>query len=63
MRDSKENHRLRALLWIVRLLEKHGALTLKEINEYWCADESLSDGVPTGIDELVAYPRAKTEVQ
>ena len=45
MRDSKENHRLRALLWIVRLLEKHGALTLKEINEYWCADESLSDGV------------------
>ena len=46
MRDSKENHRLRALLWIVRLLEKHGALTLKEINEYWCADESLSDGVP-----------------
>ena len=46
MRDTKENHRLRALLWIVRLLEKHGALTLKEINEYWCADESLSDGVP-----------------
>ena len=46
MRDTKENHRLRALLWIVRLLEKHGALTLKEINEYWCADEDLSDGMP-----------------
>jgi hypothetical protein len=46
MRDTKENRRLRALLWIVRLLERHGALTLKEINEYWCADESLSDGVP-----------------
>ena len=46
MRDSKENHRLRALLWIVRLLETHGALTLKEINEYWCADEDLSDGIP-----------------
>ena len=46
MRETKENHKLRALLWIVRLLEKHGALTLKEINEYWCADEDLSDGVP-----------------
>lgn len=46
MRDTKENHRLRALLWIVRLLETHGALTLKEINEYWCADEDLSDGMP-----------------
>ena len=46
MRDTKENHRLRALLWIVKLLEKHGALTLKEINEYWCADEDLSDGMP-----------------
>jgi hypothetical protein len=46
MRDSKENHRLRALLWIVRLLEAHDALTLKEINEYWCADEDLSDGMP-----------------
>ena len=46
MRETKENHRLRALLWIVRLLETHGALTLKEINEYWCADEDMSDGVP-----------------
>lgn len=46
MRDKKENHRLRALLWIVRLLDRHGALTLKEINEYWLADESISDGVP-----------------
>ena len=46
MRDTKETHRLRALLWIVKLLERHGALTLKEINEYWCADEDLSDGMP-----------------
>lgn len=38
-----ENHRLRTLIWIVRKLQR-GPKSLRELNELWVDDESLSGG-------------------
>lgn len=38
------NRRLSTCLWIVNLLERHGALSLEEFNRYWVDNEALSDG-------------------
>lgn len=47
-KDNFENHRLRTFLWIVNVLDRHKALTLKEINERWIEDEAISGGVEIG---------------
>lgn len=39
-----EQHRLRTCLWIINLLQRHGELTLREINEHWLKTE-LSNGL------------------
>lgn len=39
-----EQHRLRTCLWIINLLQRHGELTLREINEHWLETE-LSNGL------------------
>lgn len=44
-KDSFENHRLRTCYWIVNVLNRHKALTLKEINERWLKDDAISGGV------------------
>ena len=52
-RESFENHRLRTILWIVSTLDRHHRLSLKEINELWVADESISGGLT--IDRRTFY--------
>lgn len=52
-RESFENHRLRTILWIVSMLDRHHRLSLKEINELWVADESISGGL--AIDRRTFY--------
>lgn len=44
-KDNFENHRLRTCLWIVNVLDRHKALTLKQINERWLEDDAISGGV------------------
>lgn len=43
-RQFDEQHRLRTCLWIINLLQRHGELTLREINEHWTKTE-LSNGL------------------
>jgi len=40
------NQRMRTCLWIVNILERHKALTLAQINDYWTSDTNISDGRP-----------------
>lgn len=47
-KDNFENHRLRTCLWIVNVLDRSRALTLKEINERWLEDDAISGGVEIG---------------
>lgn len=44
-KDNFENHRLRTCLWIVNVLDRHKALTLKQINDRWLEDDAISGGV------------------
>lgn len=46
MASNYENHKLRTLLWIVSLLERHKKLTLKEINWHMVNDEGREDEKP-----------------
>ena len=44
-KDNFENHRLRTLIWIVRLLQRFGRLTFEEINDEWVDNKDLSRGI------------------
>jgi len=43
MKTQIQSRKLRTCLWIVNLLQKHKALTLREINQYWCENHDLND--------------------
>lgn len=61
-KDNFENHRLRTCLWIVNVLDRHKALTLKEINERWLADEAISGGVEIGRRTFYNYLMAISDL-
>ncbi len=44
MNNQTENRKLRICLWLVRMLQRHKALTLEEIRELWSRSEFYSEG-------------------
>lgn len=44
MNNQIENRRLRICLWLVRILQRHKALTLEEIRELWGKSDFCQDG-------------------
>lgn len=44
--ETYTNQRMRTCLWIVNILNRHKALTLAQINDYWTSDTDISDGRP-----------------
>jgi len=58
MRNNSENHRLRTCIWLVELLKRKKKMTLKEINEEWKNNVSLSGGLDLERRTFINYKRA-----
>lgn len=44
MKTLVENRQIRSCLFLVHLLQRHGKLSLRQINEYWRSETSISGG-------------------